>query len=88
MVNCLVYFITIYLQRNFNFPKDNAIAVNSACNFKQEIRHKYLIDWVCFTKEMQLEQDESPPDHIENMRIESAKTLSESELNIFCKSSL
>ena len=35
-----------YLQRNYNFPTDNAIAVNSACNFKQEIRHKYLIDWV------------------------------------------
>eukprot|EP00942_MAST-04A_sp_MAST-4A-sp1_P001520 g1520.t1 len=36
---------------------------------------EYLIDWVCLTKEMQLEQDESPSDHIENMRVESAKTL-------------
>ena len=32
--------------KNYNFPTDNAISVNSACNFKQEIRHKYLIDWV------------------------------------------
>ncbi|MEC8617853.1 MAG: SpoIID/LytB domain-containing protein [Bacteroidota bacterium] len=35
-----------YLNTKFQFPIDNPIAVNSACNFKQEIRHKYLIDWM------------------------------------------
>ena len=35
-----------YLNKKFQFPIDNPIAVNSACNFRQEIRHKYLIDWM------------------------------------------
>tara|TARA_B100001287_G_scaffold125390_1_gene105673 strand:+ start:9880 stop:11043 length:1164 start_codon:yes stop_codon:yes gene_type:complete len=35
-----------YLVDNFNFPIDDSVALNSALNFKQEIRHKYLIDWV------------------------------------------
>ena len=35
-----------YLHTKFQFPIDNALAINSACNFKQEIRHKYLIDWM------------------------------------------
>ena len=35
-----------YLNKKFQFPIDNRVAVNSACNFKQEIRHKYLIDWM------------------------------------------
>ena len=35
-----------YLHTKFQFPIDNAVAINSACNFKQEIRHKYLIDWM------------------------------------------
>ena len=35
-----------YLKRNYNFPVNDSEAVTAACNFKQEIRHKYLIDWV------------------------------------------
>lgn len=35
-----------YLKTNYKFPIDKPEAVNAACNFKQEIRHKYLIDWV------------------------------------------
>lgn len=35
-----------YLKSKFSFPIDDPVAKNSACNFKQEIRHKYLIDWV------------------------------------------
>ena len=35
-----------YLKTNYKFPIDNPEAVNAACNFNQEIRHKYLIDWV------------------------------------------
>jgi stage II sporulation protein D len=35
-----------YLEKNYDFPVNDSIALNSACNFKQEIRHKYLIDWV------------------------------------------
>ena len=35
-----------YLKKNYNFPISDSLALNGACNFKQEIRHKYLIDWV------------------------------------------
>jgi stage II sporulation protein D len=35
-----------YLKTKYKFPIDNSEAVNAACNFKQEIRHKYLVDWV------------------------------------------
>ena len=35
-----------YLKTNYKYPIDNPEAVNAACNFKQEIRHKYLVDWV------------------------------------------
>ena len=35
-----------YLVKKFNFPIADSVALNGACNFKQEIRHKYLIDWV------------------------------------------
>ena len=34
------------MKTNYKFPIDNPEAVNAACNFNQEIRHKYLIDWV------------------------------------------
>ena len=35
-----------YLKKNFQYPVDNVEALNAALNFKQEIRHKYLVDWV------------------------------------------
>ena len=35
-----------YLKNNFQYPVDNVEALNAALNFKQEIRHKYLVDWV------------------------------------------
>ena len=35
-----------YLKKNFEYPVDNVEALNAALNFKQEIRHKYLVDWV------------------------------------------
>jgi stage II sporulation protein D len=35
-----------YLKKNYNFPITDSVAINGACNFKQEIRHKYLLDWV------------------------------------------
>ena len=36
----------VTLKTNYKYPIDNPEAVNAACNFKQEIRHKYLVDWV------------------------------------------
>ena len=35
-----------YLVKNYQFPINDSVALNGACNFKQKIRHKYLIDWV------------------------------------------
>ncbi len=35
-----------YLLKNYQFPINDSIALNGACNFKQKIRHKYLIDWM------------------------------------------
>ena len=35
-----------YLEKNYQFPINDSVALNGACNFKQKIRHKYLIDWV------------------------------------------
>ena len=35
-----------YLHNKYNFPLNDSQAVYSACNFKQEIRHKFLIGWV------------------------------------------
>jgi stage II sporulation protein D len=35
-----------YLDKNFQYPVNNVEALNGALNFKQEIRHKYLVDWV------------------------------------------
>ena len=35
-----------YLVKNYQFPINDSVALNAACNFKQKIRHKYLIDWV------------------------------------------
>ena len=35
-----------YLKKNFQYPINDVEALNAALNFKQEIRHKYLVDWV------------------------------------------
>ena len=35
-----------YLKNKYQYPVNNTESLNAALNFKQDIRHKYLIDWV------------------------------------------
>jgi stage II sporulation protein D len=35
-----------YLKNKYQYPVNNTESLNAASNFKQDIRHKYLIDWV------------------------------------------
>jgi stage II sporulation protein D len=35
-----------YLKNKFQYPVNNVEALNAALNFKQDIRHKFLVDWV------------------------------------------
>ena len=35
-----------YLKKKYQYPVNNVEARNSALNFKQKIRHKFLVDWV------------------------------------------
>jgi len=35
-----------YLKSNFQYPVNDSKALKAALNFKQDIRHKYLVDWV------------------------------------------
>ena len=35
-----------YLKKNYQYPINDVEARNAALNFKQKIRHKFLIDWV------------------------------------------
>ena len=35
-----------YLKKKYQYPVNNTESLNAALNFKQDIRHKYLIDWV------------------------------------------
>jgi stage II sporulation protein D len=35
-----------YLKNKYQYPVNNTESLNAALNFKQDIRHKFLIDWV------------------------------------------
>lgn len=35
-----------YLKKKYQYPVNDTESLNAALNFKQDIRHKYLIDWV------------------------------------------
>ena len=35
-----------YLKNKFQYPVNDVEALNAALNFKQDIRHKFLVDWV------------------------------------------
>jgi stage II sporulation protein D len=35
-----------YLKNKYQYPIYDTISLNAALNFKQDIRHKYLVDWV------------------------------------------
>ena len=35
-----------YLKNKYQYPINDTISLNAALNFKQDIRHKYLINWV------------------------------------------
>ena len=35
-----------YLKKKYQYPISDVEAKNAALNFKQKIRHKFLVDWV------------------------------------------